>query len=582
MRGTELALTFILTLLLFSAVAGGVFVDLAVANFFPEPIPAGIRINSDGTVEGTDSIHRSGNVYTLADDIHRTIVVLRDGIVLDGAGYTLQGNGDGTGVFLQERNGVTIKNLKIRNFYSGIKFTWLNFGSPTSPRSNRVSGNTITNNTYGITFYDFSSGDEVSDNYIADNTYGVISASNAVFRNNQFRNNDGAISESINDVNDIDTSNTVNDKPIYYWVEQHDRTVPSDAGWVALKNCRDISVQDLNLEGNADGILLCRTTDSTVNGNVMTNNLNGITLKGSSNNVISDNQIRNNKEHGIRLEYNSGSNIISRNEIVANTKDGVHFESSTNNSVTENQVMENNGNGIFFYSIQDCNVIANNITLNKDCGISFGYGPKGTIIGNYISRNEKGIWINSGFENTITFNTIAENDGWGIELEGSQKNNVIHHNNFINNNITEGLQVRIASLWTFPGLDEPRLSGKEPEPPQFVAGAANVWDDDGEGNYWSDYFTRYPNATEIGNTGIGDTPFYINPNNMDNNPLTNPVDISTIPEFPSWIILPLFLLATLFSIVIRKKLYGTNKTERKNFIKIEMSPLLLRIVTNLK
>jgi len=540
MKRKALTLILILAMLILS-VAGTQFVNFSSANFFPEQTPQGIRITSSGTVEGTDQIERSGNVYTLTGDIHRTIVVLRDGIVLDGAGYTLQGSGGGAGIFLQERNGVTIKNMKISNFEYGIKFTWLSYGSPASPRSNKVTGNTITNNTYGIAFYDFSSGSEVSDNYIGRNTYGVASASNAVFRNNQFRNNDGAILESSYTVNDIDASNTVNGKPVYYWVGQHDRTVSSDAGWVVLKNCSGITVQGLRLEGNGAGILLCYTNSSTISGNVVANNLNGITLQWSSNNVFSGNRVANNKEYGVLLEYSAHYNLISKNEIIANEKDGVYIDYSSNNAVTENHVTGNNGNGIFFKSIQDSNVTGNNITLNNGCGIGFGSGPNGIIRENYISTNGKGIWISNAFENTITFNTITENNGWGIELEGSQKNNIIHHNNFINNNVTEGLQVRIAGVWSFPGLNEPLLKPfnqtltepfNEPEPPKFVAGAANVWDDGKEGNCWSDYTTRYPNASEIGNTGVGDTPYFINENNEDRHPLMSPCEISNI-DLPS-------------------------------------------------
>jgi hypothetical protein len=32
------------------------------------------------------------------------------------------------------------------------------------------------------------------------------------------------------------------------------------------------------------------------------------------------------------------------------------------------------------------------------------------------------------------------------------------------------------------------------------------------------------------------------------------IGTEAIPEFPSWIILPLFLVATLFSIIVRKKI----------------------------
>lgn len=48
---------------------------------------------------------------------------------------------------------------------------------------------------------------------------------------------------------------------------------------------------------------------------------------------------------------------------------------------------------------------------------------------------------------------------------------------------------------------------------------ANSWDNGSVGNYWSDYFTKYPNASEIGNSGIGDTPYVIDVNNLDNYPL---------------------------------------------------------------
>jgi hypothetical protein len=84
----------------------------------------------------------------------------------------------------------------------------------------------------------------------------------------------------------------------------------------------------------------------------------------------------------------------------------------------------------------------------------------------------------------------------------------------------------------------------------------SIWDNGTVGNYWSDYLTRYPNASEIDGTGVGDTPFYINPNNIDNYPLMEP---ATIPEFPTWIILPIFVTATLSGLVVKKKLASYSK-----------------------
>jgi len=118
----------------------------------------------------------------------------------------------------------------------------------------------------------------------------------------------------------------------------------------------------------------------------------------------------------------------------------------------------------------------------------------------------------------ITENTVAENNGWGIRVNSSEGGNVIHHNSFINNHVAEGLQVSIPAIWIF---DPP---GSEKDGPTLTAGNPNVWDDGKEGNYWSEYLSRYPNASEVGNTGVGDTPFYINENNTDRYPLLSPFE----------------------------------------------------------
>jgi parallel beta-helix repeat protein len=469
------------------------------------------------------------------------------------------GGGSGPGIFVQERNNVIIRNIRIINFHTGITFTWKSFDSSKTLRSNKVHSNTIVNNTYGIVFGDSSEGNEVSGNFVSGNAFGVSisGSSNNVFRNNRFDDNQYAVIDDSSYPNDIDTSNTINGKPIYYWVNQHGKTVPFDAGWAVLKNCSGITVQNLNLEGNWHGILLYYTNDSTISGNVVTNNFEGITLKESSNNAILDSRVTNNNESGITLEYgcannvisgnrvesngwgigvgdDSNNNVVSKNEVAANVKHGVSFGyHSIGNAAIENHVAKNGGSGIFFSTIQDSNVTGNNVTLNKGCGIGFGYGPNGLVRQNYISKNSVGIWISNAEANTITFNSVAENAVWGIELEGSHKNNMIHHNNFINNAADQGIQARIAEIWIYPGLNKPHRPGETVEPPRLVGGAANVWDNGKEGNYWSDYTARYPNASMQGDSGTADTPYFINENNMDRYPLLNPVDASEVPDGPA-------------------------------------------------
>jgi hypothetical protein len=56
----------------------------------------------------------------------------------------------------------------------------------------------------------------------------------------------------------------------------------------------------------------------------------------------------------------------------------------------------------------------------------------------------------------------------------------------------------------------------------------NAWDDGypSGGNYWSDYQTIYPNASEIDSSGIWNTPYVIDANNTDHYPLMSPYSAS--------------------------------------------------------
>jgi hypothetical protein len=88
----------------------------------------------------------------------------------------------------------------------------------------------------------------------------------------------------------------------------------------------------------------------------------------------------------------------------------------------------------------------------------------------------------------------------------------------------------------------------------------NIWDNGTIGNYWSDY-----NGTDENNDGIGDSPysFIINSHftvdniiNHDNFPLMKPVDIETIPEFPSWTPMLITLVALVaLAVVYRHNLH---------------------------
>ena len=234
------------------------------------------------------------------------------------------------------------------------------------------------------------------------------------------------------------------------------------------------------------------------------------------------------------------------------------------NSIIANNTL-NNSTGINWHG--EGNIVSgNNITNCNYAGgaIAVG-GPNNTIIGNYISgANVTAINLGTSSNNIIVGNHLEDNEvgvsTTAILTQGGAHDNIIYYNNFINN--TENVYNEV------------------------IAGgpvSVSIWDNGAVGNYWSDY-----NGADTNGDGIGETPYVIDESNQDNYPLMTPVDITNInppspsptpspdstptssptspadpaptpspatspesipeiPEFPSWVFLPL-LIAVVVSI----------------------------------
>lgn len=102
-----------------------------------------------------------------------------------------------------------------------------------------VVNNTVANNRGTGIYIDYSTNVTLRDNKLIDNNYGLGVAG-------------GPLSQF---THDIDTSNTVNGKPIYYFVNQFNKVVPTDAGYVGAINCVNITVKNTILSQNGEGVL---------------------------------------------------------------------------------------------------------------------------------------------------------------------------------------------------------------------------------------------------------------------------------------------------------------------------------------
>jgi parallel beta-helix repeat protein len=225
-----------------------------------------------------------------------------------------------------------------------------------------------------------------------------------------------------------------------------------------------------------------------------------------------------------------------------------------------------NGDGIDIQSSSGVSV--------ENCLITGGVGT--------LLFQSSGVWVSNSNSITLEGNDI-KGASCAIELLGSQ------------NNIIEGntLSAKSTLTWShLTGVLMVGLSYGEANNGVYVSDSLNnliynntflktdvlvsegstvSWESGKIGNYWADYSTKYPNATENGNSGIGNTPYAIDQNNVDHYPLMlkgnnypvptqtpNPTPMPTltpaVPEFSWLILLPLsiFLLSIAVTVRLRK------------------------------
>jgi parallel beta-helix repeat protein len=512
-------------------------------------------IKPDGSVSpSTAPIQQNGDTYILNGTISTNqdgIRIEKDNVILDGAGYTVQGTRTGTGVDLTDRNNVTVANITVTKFFNGVLLNNAsdndilknhvsananvgialfssssnntivenNVENNTSQRSavgiavenscnnNTISRNNVTNNDSGIyPLYDCS-GNVVSENNVTTNSYGIslLSAYGNSFlgnvltnngnsfslrssSNNTLRNNSISGAEShfaveggdLSDfLNDVDASNTVEGKPVYYWINTDGATVPLDAGYVALVNCSAITVHNLTLTLTEEqSILLAYTANSTVTSNHIAANASGVEDYGvqlvhSNGNTVEENTISY-RTYAIRLQNYCTDNVVTMNNITSDGQGIDLDEDSTNNTVSNNNVTDT-GNGIFLeYDANSNVIIGNSVTRTYVYAIRISF----TSNNNLITRND------------------VTNSSCAVGLEYSSSSNIFYENNFVDN----------ARQVVF-----------------YEGNSTNFWDNGSEGNYWSDY-----NGTDSDHDGIGNQSYIIDANNTDHYPLMGKFQMFTL------------------------------------------------------
>ena len=211
----------------------------------------------------------------------------------------------------------------------------------------------------------------IRDCNVYNNRYGIdlYRSKNIVLRNNNIYSNVYNLAlhgpNSDHFYHDIDTSNTVDGKPVYYIYNQSDLIFDGseDIGFLGLIKCTRISVEGLTMDiGNRHGILLVETTDSSIISSTFSNSTFGIKLFKSINNTIIDCKTSGKDTiYGIELFYGSSNNNIQNCEV----KGGILIERAPSNIMRNNIITGNYlnfqvfGNKIshFLQDVDDSNTI---------------------------------------------------------------------------------------------------------------------------------------------------------------------------------------------------------------------------------
>lgn len=134
-----------------------------------------VYIRADGTISPIDvPISQDGSYYTFIDNLNAaSIIVQKSGVTIDGNGHFLNGTGfidEATALFLENITDVTVRNLKISNFYFGIHAIKCS--------NLTITHNSLIGNAYGI-YPNFSNNSIILSNTIMENFGGGIYLTNS-------------------------------------------------------------------------------------------------------------------------------------------------------------------------------------------------------------------------------------------------------------------------------------------------------------------------------------------------------------------------------------------------------------------
>ena len=159
-------------------------------------------------------------------------------------------------------------------------------------RSNTVSGGNAA------LIVDSAVNPEVRNNRLTESRYGLVlrDADRALLRNNRMADNKYNLDVTGSHDHDIDRSNRVDGAPVLYLNGADDCLVegPTEYGYVGVVNAENVTVRDVTMENQGDGLHLSNVDGALVENVTLANNYEGIRVQASDDVTARDVEAHNN------------------------------------------------------------------------------------------------------------------------------------------------------------------------------------------------------------------------------------------------------------------------------------------------
>ncbi len=219
----------------------------------------------------------STKTCTLTQNLFETVQIDSDNITLDGNHFTISGFHTGSGIYMNGRSGVTIKNLEITNF------------------------------SYGVSLYN-SNNIHIADNILSNNDYQAIVLSNSIA--NTITGNTASL---------LVPSTSRHQGFVLY--NSHNNIFQSNA---IMLNAR------ASISGGHQGILLFSSNNNTFISSSVSDTYQGILFFSSSNNIVRENTIRDNQNTGLSIFSPASGNQVYNNNFLRNPTQAVNYAGAGN------------------------------------------------------------------------------------------------------------------------------------------------------------------------------------------------------------------------------------------------------------